>query len=215
VAFPTTSVFDNFTRANEGPPPSASWTNDVLGSGASGLEVVSNQLAHGLGIGRKDNWWNPATFGPDTEVYALIGTITGSQCRLYLRLANPGTASSVDGYLYGVNHIGGPANAVYRIDNSVLTQLGASESVTWANGDSIGISMAGSDLLTHKKTGGSWADGVTRTDATYSASGNIGVALEDTDTATLDDFGGGTVVTGGASLASDTPMPIAGRGATW
>src|SRR5262245_49483491 len=43
TSFPNpNSILDNFNRPDQGPPPSASWSNEY---GEAGLKVISNQLA--------------------------------------------------------------------------------------------------------------------------------------------------------------------------
>lgn len=208
MAFPSASVLDDFNRANEGPPPSANWTTDFDGSGAAGLKVVSNQCAPN-GTGACSGYWNAATFGPDCECYVTVATVGASTnvLHLYARLASVGTAG-VDGYSVQLAKAAGTDTLkLYRLDNGVHTQLGATVSQEFASGDSLGMDVTGTTVqLWYKSGAGAWTSLATRTDATYSAGGNLAVLTTGSTTWRLDNFGGGTVVT------TTRGMPFGGRG---
>lgn len=199
MAFPTTGILDSFDRANEGPPPSANWTTGVRGT-TSGLQVVSNACVQTVAdFNTADAWWNVGTFGPDSEVYVTYTTVqSGPDARLYLRLQQPGSSSTVDGYLCLATDT---SLSTYRLDNGAFTQLGATETITLASGDSLGIEGVGSTITPYQKTGGVWSAITTRTDATYGA-GYIGMALSGTGWV-VDGFGGGAVVTAEAFLENE------------
>lgn len=189
MPFPSTSVLDNFNRANEGPPPSANWTTGIDGS-ADGFSVASNQAAP-QSAAFSSSYWNAATFGPDVEVYATIAAV--GPFRLYLRVQQAGT-SGLDGYIVLAYP---PTNElyVYRVDNGSQTQLGAAFSQTIGAGDKFGASMIGNEISVYYKTSaGEWALIGTRTDSTYGSAGHLGIASFDTTGSRLDDFGGGTIV---------------------
>ena len=200
-------MLDNFNRANEGPPPSANWSTDIENVGALGLKVVSNACTDNAGS-FSDGWWNASQFGPDSEVYATLATV--AYTRLNMRIQSPGT-SGCDGYYLDYNP-GSSFVKLFRIDNAVETQLGATEVFTVSNGESLGAEAIGSTLTAYRKSG-SWASLFFRTDSTYGGSGYLGLTGQ--NSVVYDDFGGGTVVAAVTTLASDTPMPIMGRGATW
>lgn len=182
-AFPTTQLLDDFNRADTGPPPSANWTTDIEATGALGLKVVSNQCAS-TGVGVLGNgWWNASTFGPDTDVFAPIPD--DGNCALYLRLASPGVASSTDGYAgyFRTNDI-----LVRRIDNSAETQLGATITISYSSGDSLGFRGADNQLFGYVKTGaGAWTQVIARTDNTYGDAGFVGLSLSGGGTTTKAD----------------------------
>ncbi len=59
--------------------------------------------------------------------------------------------------------------------------------------------MHGSTIRAWKTVAGVWQQvGTDQTDATYSAAGQIGIEVPESN-ARIDDFGGGTVVTGGGT----------------
>ena len=201
AAFPTTSVIDNFNRSNEGPPPSASW-----GEWDAGLKVVSNRAVGNDGTNH--NYWNGASSDyTDVEVYTTIVTSPASLDQVCLTARfNYGTYSgyliqwSKDYGLYLHRWVSGG-------DTTIQTDAGE-----FANGDSIGMSVVGSDpvviTIYKKASGGSWASVFTYSDSNanrITASGKIGLRTLGT-TATLDDFGGGT-------YTPDTTPPVRSAGA--
>lgn len=214
AAFPTTSVLDNFNRADTGPPPSANWSQSWLGNG---FKVVTNQAAPNVDGSNNGNFWNVSTFGPDSEVWWTVASIPSTSwfryLELQLRLANPTSATAVDGYAYSIepNGAGVPnQNRKWRIDNGAYTQLGATVTQQYGAGDKMGLEMIGSSLQMYRQpSGGSWAAlGTASTDTAYSAAGYIGIASNST-VLRIDDFGGGTVVIAGGGAQTITATGIA------
>lgn len=198
MSFPTTSVLDNFNRADEGPPPSDSWSFPIDPDNDGDVVVVSNECTFD-GFGGA--YWSEETFGPDTEVY--ITASSTSTFELHARMTNPGF-SGRDGYLSEFN-IGGDTIAIYRVDNNTATQLGDDIPFTLADGDVLGLAIIGSAII-------AYVNGVAvaiRTDDTYTTAGYIGVAGE--DGGVFDDFGGGTRVYATSPPWRDPRTYIAGR----
>lgn len=183
MAFPTTTLLDDFNRANAS-PPSASWSGPIFG--ANHLAVSSNTCVGNGGASGSD-YWN-TTVGPDTEVWAKFATLGGY---LYVRMKDPGSGTS-DGYVVTPSTVSGNCT-VCRIDNGALTQLGSGLGSAAANGDVIGLEII-SDTLQAYKNGSAWS--TTRSDSTYSVAGYIGIYASSASTV-IDDFGGGTVDGGG------------------
>jgi len=201
-AYPTTGILDNFNRANEGPPPSASWS-DLYGLGADyQLKVVSNQAVPNAldpANDRATNYWNPTTFGPDCEVYCTIATetlIDIGEIGLWVRATGVGSIATVSGYYVEYDRTtGGDHFDVIRVDNEAETQLGASISQELSAGDSFGVSMIGDTITVWYKSGaGAWTNIGERTDSTYQDAGYIGIIWWDSTDGVLDNFGGGTYV---------------------
>lgn len=191
-SFPTTSVLDNFNRANEGPPPSASW-GGVIQTG-NGMRVASNKVVINT-AGIASAYWG-TTYGPDTEVFVTIqATVTDRFC-VFVRLASVGGASPT-GYFVWANSTNNTLG-IFRMDGGVgtRTQLGTDISQTVSQGDSLGMSIVGSTIKIYYKVGvGAWTLKDTQNDATYSAAGKIGImAIDGSDNnGDMDDFGGGTI----------------------
>lgn len=194
-------VVDGFDRANEGPPPSASWEDahdHVI------YDVVSNLARYNKPASK--------TFGGDLyatvysgiiEVFVTIvtsGTHTSSSPGVLLRCTTPGS-TTLDGYLAQWKRAVTTNLELYRSDNGVFTLL-AESTVTFANGYKIGlVHDPGTGALTiYYDSGSGWTAGPSTTDLTYVGSGQCGTwGYDDTNTQiiTLDDFGAGDDSGGG------------------
>lgn len=208
AAFPTTSILDNFNRANENPLSTAGSLGAPIHTSDGTCKLVSNAVQDDSladGTGSCAFYWDGANFGPGAEVYVKLVTPwqnNTSDFWLWMNGNSEGT-TNVDGYqLYVPYNTGVWYYTVYRHDNNVSTELTPSFEAgpTFADGDQIGgeITAGGTITFYYKTAAGSWgpAAGVsTRSDTTYT-SGHIGASKGYTDTTTsLDDFGGGTIVT--------------------
>lgn len=191
MSFPTTSVLDDFNRANQGPPPSGSWI-DMSGA-PGGLEVVGNQCSGEVGS-VSVGLWDDSAIGPDCEVFCTIAVKhNGEEIGLYARLTTA-SVTTVDGYSLAYNMESGTDTLrVFRVDNGVGTQLGATINQEVGAGDRIGLSIVGSTLTIYHDSGSGFTSLGTRSDGTYTATGRIGAYIWNT-TARIDDFGGGDYV---------------------
>jgi hypothetical protein len=196
MTFPLTGVLDDFNRANEGPPPSASWAGPLYADDGSmkvvGNEAVGTEAAEFNGA----YWLTPMP--PSCEVHVKVATMPadGERTSVYLRVADEGGAP--DGYLLSFYRWDGGSDGwqIYRVDNGAWTQLGATVDKDVSAGDSMGLEAIGPRLRGYQKTGGVWAEVevLERTDSTYSNWGKIAMSPQN-DTCTLDDFGGGGIQT--------------------
>lgn len=203
MPFPSTAVLDSFTRADEGPPPSASWADKILSADSNGLKVSGNQLVPGgAPTVPASSYWSAETFGPDVEVFCTIATpptTAGANPSLWARLATPGVAGTTDGYRLSASAAAGAANdtlLLQRYDNDTPTSLGATINIgaDWAAGDGFGMTIIGSTITVYyKPAAGDWTALTTRDDSTYAAAGFIGVRIATDTTIAVDDFGGGTI----------------------
>lgn len=217
MAFPTTSVLDNFTRADAS-LYTGNWT-DIAISGENGatLRVISNQLGMSSAAA-SDAFWNASTFGPDVEAFVTVATLSSSNngCELYARLT--GTGATATGYLiYYERQAGTDIFQVYRLDaGATFVQLGADFTQEVSAGDSIGLSVVGTTITVwYKAAAGAWTSLGTRTDATYAGTNSrIGVEIDNNTVIRLDDFGGGTVVGGGTTFTRTVTDNLGGQTAT-
>lgn len=123
---------------------------------------------------------------------------------MYLR-GTTHVLGTTDGYLPWYAHASGVGSGLraYRVDNGVLTQLGAQFDKVLANGDDLGGEIIGSTLKVYYNTGAGWIEGLSRTDSTYTAAGFVGLRVF-SDVNPMDDFGGGTVVAGAGRTTKNT-----------
>lgn len=211
---PTTSVLDDYNRSNTGPPLGGNWSV-ITAITAAGFKIISNYAQPGGDSSACYEYWNAATFGPDSEVFYDLPAIDAASdyvgVALMLGVANP-TLASITGYEidFVIRDTGSPVNSVLvsRIDNSTtIVQLGAAASYTIVAGDTLWAKKVGSTISVYAKhAAGSYSLIMERTDANYST-GRIGKGWWYNIAANthIDNYGGGTVVTGGGSL----PIPVA------
>lgn len=179
-----TRLLDDFNRADEGPPPSASWVASLNG----GLQVVSNECA--AVIGDEAASWN-TLYLADQEFFVTISVPppTGQYVVVYARLV---TATDWNSNQYQIDMIatGGASDTVqfWKRFSGVWTQLGSDISLSpnIAIGDQVGIRLVGTDISAHYNE-----DNIgSRTDSDITGAGYGGLYISET-TARLDDFGGG------------------------
>lgn len=206
MAFPTTSLLDNFNRANanlaSGNGPLAWVVAEDSGSGPA--EVVSNQAGQTQATSLRASR-SGTTYGNDQELWATLTALPGTAgryIRFYLRYS-----TTLNGYL--CQFVRGSGSVlefhIYKEVGGSITELAtATVNQTVALGDGIGFSVIGTTLqMWYKPTAGSWTAIRTVTDTTFSTGSRVGIGFGDT-IARIDDLGGGT-----ANLAGViTPSPI-------
>lgn len=199
MAFPSTSVLDNFTGTNgtDLPVYSANWQSAP--AGGVNLEIQSNAATGTAAASNNTNSW-ATDFGPDCEIYVTITTkpADGNILLLVARGVQTTSLGTIDGYCLRFAPASGTDSLIIqRIDNGAQSNLVAPISQEVSNGDSLGLEIVGNTLTAYyKPSGGAWTSVGTVTDSTYTAAGKIGM-LTSSNTIRLDDFGGGTYVAGG------------------
>lgn len=205
MAFPTTSVLDNFNRATENPlSGGGNWTNPLL-FGNSALQIesgVANQVG-GTSSGANSAYRSNTTYGPDSEAYITLTVKSGSSLvAVYARITNPNSSGASDGYSVSLAISGGTDTLrVERVDNDIKTII-ASASQEVSAGDAFGLECNGTTIAAYyKASGGSWnaTPTASTTDATYGSAGYVGLTINGAGHSG-DDFGGGTLVAASASI---------------
>lgn len=195
MSFPSTSLLDAFTGADQN-PISTNWSTPATGVGVGSCKRLSNQIA-GSVASTSDAWYNVATYGPDCECYVTVTvkTATGDGIGVYGRVQQPSvSAATLDGYLvYASTASGTDTITIYRVDNIALTSL-AVASQEFAVGDKIGIEIIGTTINAWYWNGSTWTNVATATDSTYSAAGRLAFRIRGT-LGRADDFSGGTITT--------------------
>lgn len=194
MAFPTTSVLDAFTGADED-PIATNWSGPTRPTGGQ-LRRVSNQLARQVAAGTSyHSYYDISTFDADCEAWMTVATVpTAGGCSVTARIVNPNAATV---HYYQFTFTAGTGWRMFVVTNNGYTQIGSTvASPAMANGDSIGIECVGSSIRGHHKTGGSWSQIMAVTNSTIATGGYIGVELHDDSAQRADDFGGGNIVTG-------------------
>lgn len=202
-SFPTTDVTETFTGTDGTSPPNANWTNQI-GATACGLQIISNAASPVTSSTNCTAYYNVTTY---TNVDAYVTWMSGGSpiIEVWCRIQSPGSGA-VDGYKVQHN-TGADTLKLFRVDNNTDTQLGTTDTIVLANGDSIGIECNGSTIKAFfKLAAGAWTEQESQTDATYGSAGNVGLRCSGSSGAggTLcDGFGIGTVV----AAATRRPQP--------
>lgn len=214
MAFPTTAALDTFNRANGA--LGANWTANPTNDGSAAFTIISNAAQGAAATDSGDaSYYNVATYGPNAEAWVDLPTGPNGffELSVFLRIAQPSAvASTADGYQVFITGTAAGASyavdlSIYRIDNAVQTELGSTQTgLTFTAGNGFGASVRGSTIQAFSGTGASWPTfGDSRTDATYTSAGYIGMTLfESFRTATINNFGGGVALatTDGEAAAS-------------
>ncbi len=193
MAFPRTSVLDDFNRANE--DPAVGWTN-VFAS-ETGIKVLDNQATGPINSRSVYAGFVPAD---DQEAYVSVSTGStsggGSGERFFLLLRVTGEPSD-DATGYFVTAVSTVVR-LYRLDSLASFELLDTFSLVdpLTAGDQLGA-RAIDDVLEVAVNiqGGGWERVIIATDSTY-PSGSIGLGVgSSADALLVDDFGGGSLPT--------------------
>jgi hypothetical protein len=191
VAFPITSVIDDFNRASLG----GNWSEMTDADGP--LAIYSSTILGGApATNYCGSYWNVATYGPDCEAYITYtgAGLTGEYFGLWIRAQGPG-AANIDGYKVTYSDVGGGSLSLIKVTNFTTEVTLDSLAAVPTSGHKIGIQAVGDLITGWRDTGGGWTQILDATDSTYAGAGHIVIDLFDigSDTARLDNFGGGTI----------------------
>ena len=194
---PVTPILDNFNRANNTGPPSASWSHSPVSStSTSNNLLITNQEVTGTS-GSNADYWNPQAFGPNSEAYVTIvtkPTVTNDPVVLGVRWQNPGT-STASGYqaYYAYQSNGSDQYWIsVRVNGATQGKLVSVTGPTLKPGDTLLFRAIGSTLELWRESGTTWTRLLTTTDTTITSAGYLMLSTRDT-TVRLDNFGGGTL----------------------
>lgn len=210
MAFPTTSLIDSFTRANQDPVASGWLGPTRLAANSGQCKVLSNALVASTIVGgTTHSYWN-TSFAANQEAWITVTTLPAAAggVSVTARINSPNSAAC-DYYQW--TYTVGTGWRMFRVVNDAYTQIGSTVvTPTLAAGEKIGYELLGTQLRGLHFTGGVWNQIMLVTDTVITDVGFIGAEITDS-TAVADDFGGGS----SGSLATDTPFTLLGRGATW
>ncbi|MHB1098098.1 MAG: cellulase family glycosylhydrolase [Burkholderiales bacterium] len=202
------TTLDTCTRANEGPPPSASWTT----LSGNGLKVLSNQCgsdAASVTVNDAAAWGTD--FTDDQVVQATLAALPTNAAADYGLLVVRAQAST-GGYnnLYELEidrSAGTWRKRLYKIASGVYTQLGASETSTVSAGAVFKLTAVGNTISAYQ-------DGVLimqAVDTTFPTGGYVGIGSFKATTASTTRW---TNLAGGNYVAGDTFATPNNHGAT-
>lgn len=202
---PPPALLDSGTRANTGPPPSASWTGPPVSGLGNNLKIISNQFALTVGATTGGAYWNAASFGPDCAVMATLGTrgnANGARATLFARLTTPGVGTGT--CVYASLNFGSAGNDFITIGR--ITPAGNSIALfsvptghTAAVGDRYMLTCRGNMIEMWRQPGGTglWARLAAYYDPATPVAGFAGIGLTETGTSPgLTNFSAGTLTNG-------------------
>ena len=185
--FPETAILDNFNRADEGPPPSASWTTPA---GFDGLQVVSLECANLVGIG-ECIWVTAFNAGQEARVTVPARQDDESEFYILARYQDADNKVFIDIVRDD------DTNDIVEISETVAgvtTLIGGPYIIAdYLDGDAFGMCCQGAIITAYYRSVGGgvlWTTLGTGTTTLPVAGGQIGLEAWDA-TIRLDDFGGG------------------------
>jgi len=205
--FPTTGILDAFTRADN----ASLGGNYTTVAFANALRIVSNQAQVIAGGGWSAAYWNPSTFGPDSEAYVdLVTLAAGWEVSCYVRGI---PSAAIDLYTIDCNATTLEISKVVSTGTTIMQTATSS----FVAGDKLGLRVIGDELAVYRYTGGAWGQApvVTVWDTVFSAAGNVGFGILDggTGTTAIDNFGGGKYITRPLARARRSSARPRGRSA--
>lgn len=176
---PKNGVLDDFNRADEGPPPSSSWANNV----GNVVKVLSN--AAGSASSGGSAYYKNGCFGVLQEVSAEMSTLGAAHLGMWRQ---PGAGT--DGYVFYFDNASNFGN-IQRVDNGTWTILGDSFFCgSVGAGDAFWLEANRVELLAYVRLAGAWSLLARRADMTYRGDLSVGLGVSD-GTARWDNFIGG------------------------
>lgn len=196
MAFPTTSVLDTFTRADNA-SLGANWAGPVF-VGNFAPRIVGNQVGPDTDSGNSyasRYWLTPVATG-QYEAGLTMGTVGSARREIYTNIGSPASGSE---NLYALAETFGVQFewGIYRYLTGSSTLMGATFTQSYASGDKFGLEVVESisQKAYYKAAAGSWAQvGTTQSDSTLFG-GSLGFAIQENLAAPrIDDFFGGDSV---------------------
>jgi PKD repeat protein len=199
ASFPATAVLDDFNRANGA--PGANWQDQT-----TRFSITSNALAPQTGEAYLE--WAPTSFGPNQEVFATLGTVSGSGTEQNLSLKTQGATFSSGHLEVSYSASGARVDVATFTPPSTWKNWGSIAGVTLASGNQFGA-RAFSDGTVQVYKNGAVVGTVSVAGWTFAGNGGrIGVSTYNSSGTRFDNFGGGTVP---AALALSGPAAPAGQ----
>lgn len=191
MSFPTTSVIDNFNRADGG--LGAAWQADSAGDSA--LAILTNQIVGVANLAAAA--YTVAKYANNQEAFVdvpVVDATAGAFVQLNLR-ADGLALNNV--YFLRYHHDTGQWEFRKRVAGGASAQFGTPVTQAITAGDTIGFSVIGSTLTAYRKTGGVWTQIMQTVDSSVPGTGGdlIGMQISSgaSALARLDNFGGGVV----------------------
>jgi hypothetical protein len=193
--FPSTHLLDDFNRANG--PIGGNWSGNT-----SGYNIASNQLSVDYSGSNSDIYWGNEPFGADQEAYVTMSDVDGNAWEQDLLLKSQSNNTWGDGVLEVLYDPSGQRVQVWTYEwPAGWVQHGADIPVTFVDGDQFGARALADGTVEVYRNGELLAARDITSWSHYADGGYIGLWLIGAQDAVLDDFGGGTVLSGMQSMS--------------
>lgn len=193
--FPSTGILDDFNRMN-GPIGSA-WSGNTFG-----CNIVSSQLSVDYSGSNSDIYWSNEPFGADQEAYVTLTDVDGNAWEHDLLLKAQSNNTWGDGVLEVLYDPSGQRVQVWTYEwPAEWVQHGADIPVTFVDGDHFGARALADGTVEVYRNGELLATRDITSWSHYADGGYIGLWFIGAENAVLDDFGGGTVLSGMQSMS--------------
>lgn len=209
-------TLDDFNRANEGPPPSASWT-DGIGeltvradrAAATDPASVNGSARRNVALSGKREVW--------MQLGAVLNGVATTSASIWLNSDDGGDITGT-GYILTYDANAGTLTLSREYTTVPYRTTLATMSQTLDSGDALALAMEGSGNLRcyRKPYGGSWTllSSLNATDSTYTGAMYPGMNISDVSKGQqidVDVFGGGsfgerTAVKSGGAFATNKPV---------
>lgn len=195
--FPSTGILDNFNRA------SGSIGSDWSGN-TSVYNIASNQLSVDYSGSNSDIYWSNEPFGADQEAYVTLTDVDGNAWEHDLLFKAQSNNTWGDGVLEVLYDPSGQRVQVWTYEwPAGWVQHGADIPVTFVDGDQFGARALADGTVEVYRNGELWAARDITSWSHFADGGYIGLWFIGAENAVLDDFGGGTVLSGMQSMSMD------------
>lgn len=195
------STLDSGSRANEGPPPSSSWSASSISSTSSGLAIISGSIAR-PGAGYSSGYWG-TEFSADC---VSAWTVTTSGDWEVEHRGKDFAGATWDALSFFFDSAALTLQALITVDGGVTSTL-ATCAATIGSGKDVGFATLGSSMCAATYSGGVWTTMFTVVQGTLSNSGAIGLWANGTQPQ-FNNFRAGNIVVGGSTRAGMLTMGV-------
>jgi hypothetical protein len=194
--FPSTPILDDFNRANGS--IGSNWSGNTFG-----YTISSNKLNVDYSGSNSDIYWSNEPFGADQEAYVTLTDVDGSAWEHDLLLKAQSNNIWGDGVLEVLYDPAGQRVQVWTYEwPAEWVQHGVDIPVTFVDGDQFGARALADGTVEVYRNGELLAARDITSWSHYADGGYIGLWLIGAENAVLDDFGGGTVLSGMQSMSN-------------
>lgn len=214
MAFPTLGILDDFNSgASQNLTARTGWGAVVLTSGDATFVTDITPIQATVTAGPGSNYYD--TSSADAEAYCKLAAFNPNNNEFFLATRITAVGASPTYYALDLANSGLNDFQIVKVVAGTRTLIGSTITQAITNGDSVGISVVGTQVTSFYKSGaGAWVQKDTVSDSSISGSGFVGgVRATFTGSVSIDDFGGGGLASAPGPRATLTVRRLVGAGA--